>query len=100
MTKKAARRDRELGMDRPISRRDFINGIALGATALVGSPGFASPPEQAQASIGAAQDQPAYYPPTLTGLRGSHPGSFEAAHALRDGPTSPAAIDNNENYDL
>ncbi|GAC1308008.1 MAG: NAD(P)/FAD-dependent oxidoreductase [Steroidobacteraceae bacterium] len=100
MTKKTARRDRELGMDRPISRRDFINGIALGATALVGAPGFASPLEQAQASMGAAQDQPAYYPPTLTGLRGSHPGSFEAAHALRDGPTSPAAIDSGEYYDL
>ncbi|MDP9065138.1 MAG: NAD(P)-binding protein, partial [Pseudomonadota bacterium] len=54
----------------------------------------------AQASIGAAQDQPAYYPPTLTGLRGSPPGSFEAAHALRDGPTLPAAIDSGEDYDL
>ena len=26
-----------------------------------------------------------YYPPALTGMRGSHPGSFDAAHALRDG---------------
>jgi spermidine dehydrogenase len=25
------------------------------------------------------------YPPATTGLRGSHPGSFEVAHALRDG---------------
>jgi spermidine dehydrogenase len=25
------------------------------------------------------------YPPELTGLRGSHPGSFEVAHELRDG---------------
>ncbi len=25
------------------------------------------------------------YPPASTGLRGSHPGSFEVAHALRDG---------------
>jgi spermidine dehydrogenase len=32
-----------------------------------------------------AQDQPDYYPPTRQGMRGSHPGSFEAAHALRDG---------------
>ncbi len=31
------------------------------------------------------QDQPGYYPPVLNGLRGSHPGSFETAHALRDG---------------
>ena len=28
---------------------------------------------------------PAAYPPALTGLRGSHDGSFETAHALRDG---------------
>jgi spermidine dehydrogenase len=27
----------------------------------------------------------ASYPPAATGLRGSHPGSFEVAHALRDG---------------
>jgi spermidine dehydrogenase len=26
-----------------------------------------------------------YYPPALTGLRGSHVGSFEVAHAVRDG---------------
>ena len=31
------------------------------------------------------QESPDYYPPALTGLRGSHPGSFEAAHSLRDG---------------
>ena len=30
-----------------------------------------------------AQDAP--YPPALTGLRGSHAGSFETLHALRDG---------------
>jgi hypothetical protein len=24
------RRDRELGMDRPITRRDFLNGVAIG----------------------------------------------------------------------
>ena len=33
----------------------------------------------------APQDAPGYYPPALTGLRGSHPGAFEAAHRLRDG---------------
>ena len=42
-----------------------------------------------------------YYPPTLTGLRGSHPGSFEVAHALaREGKRfeNPQALD--ESYDL
>ena len=30
-------RDRELGMDRPITRRDFLNGVAIGiGAAMVG----------------------------------------------------------------
>jgi spermidine dehydrogenase len=73
------RRDRKLGMDRNITRRDFLNGVAVGTGGVVtGSivPGFAW--EVFGAST-AAQDQPGYYPPALTGLRGSHVGSFEAA---------------------
>ena len=41
-----------------------------------------------------------YYPPALQGLRGSHPGSFEAAHALRDGRAPPRATSTGEAYDL
>jgi spermidine dehydrogenase len=33
-------------------------------------------------------------------MRGSHPGSFEGAHALRDGRTWAAAADTGEEYDL
>src|SRR5215470_10987191 len=72
-----------LGMGRPITRRDFIDGIAASAAL--------APSSRALAAVGAeivgtaAQDRPGYYPPALTGMRGSHPGSFEAAHALRDG---------------
>jgi len=33
-------------------------------------------------------------------MRGSHPGSFEAAHRLRDGGALPAAIVTGETYDL
>jgi spermidine dehydrogenase len=60
-------------------------------------------PDAAQrgaAQPGAAQDAFGYYPPLLTGLRGSHPGSFEDAHALRDGLTWPQATDTGEEYDL
>jgi spermidine dehydrogenase len=89
--------DRLLGMDQPISRRDFLNGIAIGITA-ASTPLFAAAP--AAAPTPAAQDAPGYYPPLLTGLRGSHPGSFEDAHALRDGPPSPAATDSGEAHDL
>ena len=51
-----------------ISRRDFLNGAALAIAAGL------TPAAQAAA-------QPVRYPPALTGLRGQHPGSFEAAHA-------------------
>ena len=84
--------DRELGMDRPISRRDFVNGAAVAVGAL-GAPGMAF-------AQGAAIADPSY-PPTKTGMRGSHPGSFESAHALRDGTLSlgsASAVD--QTYDL
>jgi spermidine dehydrogenase len=95
-------KDRLLGMDQPITRRDFLNGIALGATAAASAPLFAG----AAATPGAArlpspaQDALGYYPPLLTGMRGSHPGSFEDAHALRNGNTWPAPWDTGEEYDL
>ena len=94
-------RDRELGMDRNISRRDFLNGIALGI-------GAAMAPSDLWAMFGGetpAHDQNAsgYYPPALTGLRGSHPGSFETAHTLRDGDFWQKAgqpVEIAEKYDL
>ena len=49
---------------------------------------------------GITQQDPRYYPPSLSGMRGSHPGSFEAAHALRDGRSSTDANDTGERYDL
>src|SRR5882757_11145059 len=97
------REDRKLGMDRNITRRDFLNGVAVGTGgAVAGSmlPGFAW--ETFAASI-SAQDQPGYYPPALTGFRGSHVGSFEAAHGVRDGnfPAKGAEPkDTKEDYDL
>lgn len=51
----------------------------------------------------APERDPRYYPPALTGLRGSHPGSFEVAHQMRDGGLSPilaAARPSGERYDL
>jgi spermidine dehydrogenase len=80
-------RDAALGMGMSIDRRDFLDGVALGTAALaIGGAAPAVPPS--------------YYPPLLTGLRGSHPGSFEAAHALRDGNSLPAATPTGETYDL
>jgi spermidine dehydrogenase len=93
-------RDRELGMHREVTRRDFLNGVAVALT------GAALAPPWLQAFGGIAQapapeDAPDYYPPLRTGLRGSHPGSFEAAHQLRDARSwNRAAIDTGESYDL
>ena len=65
-------------MDCDISRRDFLNGVGL---AIAG----ASIPATAAYGNTSAQMQPGYYPPTRDGMRGSHPGSFELAHLVRDG---------------
>ena len=71
-------RDRRLGMDRAISRRDFMNGVgvAVCATLLPACGKSGDPISEAPAT---------YYPPAATGMRGSHPGSFEVAHATVQG---------------
>ncbi len=88
--------DRDLGEDRSIPRRDFLQGaLAAAATTLTG------PLLKAYAADDpAAQDAAGYYPPALTGMRGSQPGSFEDAHALRDGRDVENPTDTGESYDL
>jgi spermidine dehydrogenase len=94
------RSDRELGMDRPISRRDFLNGVgAVAAGTLVPGRAFA---EAAAALEGVAGAEGAY-PPRLMGMRGSHPGSFEVAHQLAREHRSdwgPVGEPDSELYDL
>jgi spermidine dehydrogenase len=95
--------DRELGMQRAISRRDFVQGVAVGSAGLLAAavlPGCAPSVAPLLPSPPGAQDLPGYYPPGRTGLRGSHPGSFEAAHALRDGAPQLRPVDLDEHYDL
>ena len=95
--------DKKLGMDRPIARRDFLNGVAVGTGGAVAGSVLPSFALGALAGPSATQDQPGYYPPALTGMRGSHPGSFEAAHRLRDGkqPAKGATVgETKESYDL
>ncbi len=66
-----------------IKRRQFISGVAVavGATA-----------QSLPVSFGATSDSVksarSPYPPATTGLRGSHKGSFETAHALAFGGQS------------
>lgn len=72
-------RDERLGMDRQISRRDFLNGVgvAIGASLVPACARDAGPTEETIA--------PNYYPPSETGMRGAHAGSFETAHAAVQG---------------
>ena len=96
-------RDRGLGMNRRITRRDFLNGVAIGLGAAIGDGFLPSLIWADSANETAPQDKPGYYPPALTGLRGSHIGSFEAAHNLRDGNFWKSAgkpVDTGETYDL
>lgn len=88
--------DRALGMSQKITRRDFVNGIsaaAAGATLL---------PQLAHAQEFAPEQAADYYPPARTGMRGSHDGSFEAAHSLRDSRSVDlsSVAHTNETYDL
>ena len=96
---KNSRRDRELGMDRSITRRDFLNGAAMA----VGAAAFPAATLGVPAQKGELQNQSGYNPPISTGLRGSHPGSFEIAHSLRDGTfwkTAGKPVETGEVYDL
>jgi spermidine dehydrogenase len=88
--------DRILGMNRDISRRDFVNGVAMVAGSLALP--LSSLATQAEYSPGA----PNPYPPARMGMRGSHPGSFEVAHALRDSASIDVsgAEPTGETYDL
>ena len=90
-------------MSKKITRRDLLNGLALGTgAALTGYPAvnWALAPSVAGQRIMDAPSASAY-PPTLTGMRGSHPGSFEVAHALAWQGEKPATYQTvDEHYDL
>ena len=59
---------------RKITRRDFINGTLMAAGAYMLP--FGRTPDAILAAL-----EPSYYPPALTGLRGSQPGSNTHAHS-------------------
>jgi spermidine dehydrogenase len=93
--------DRDLGMDQRITRRDFLNGvsIAVGAAAvapdlkwleLLGIPQSPFAPEKS----------PEYYPPTLTGMRGTTDAAMKVGHALRDGREWSDVAPEKDSYDL
>ncbi len=93
--------DRELGMQAKITRRDFLNGvsIAVGTSLLAANPLWVEAFGVPQSPFAPEKD-PSYYPPAKTGMRGSHDGSWEVAHALRDGKEWPESIADEDTYDL
>jgi len=81
--------DQYLGMNRAITRRDFIGGVAVTATGLGLTGRIAADNYQA-------------YPPARTGMRGSHPGSFNVMHELAFNGMSPSSnlLSDKTPYDL
>jgi len=119
------RENRDLAPKSPISRRDFLNGVAV-ATGMLGAenalgaalpkdeglsvpsiPGLGKGPDQSAREVllsrGITPADPAYYPPILSQMRGNHPGSFEVPHSTRDGDFwsgSGQPVATGESYDL
>jgi spermidine dehydrogenase len=90
---------RTLGMARPIARRDFLNGVAIGISgayaALNGMTAVAATPS---GIMDAAQ-----YPPLRTGLRGQYPAAVEEFERIRQGKYAHFPLtdsDIHEEYDL
>ena len=93
--------DRKLGMDRSITRRDFLNGfgIAVGGSCILPNHEWLNAFGLPQAPF-APEKQPNYYPPTLTGMRGTTDATMQPGHALRDGQDWGSAAADAETYDL
>src|SRR6516164_7279113 len=98
--------DRELGMSRNITRRDFLNGVSVG----IGGAMLASKTVLLATLEGAkldhetvSQASKSYYPPALTGMRGSYDATYKYAHMLRDDAfweSAPRPREIVESYDL
>ena len=92
-------------MKNSIKRRDFLNGAAISVAAgmtlglpdvLAGTGSTVGEGVKTKGPLGGE-----HYPPTLTGIRGSHDGAFDVAHNLAwngKGPIDYEALD--EEYDL
>ena len=96
-------RDRALGLDRAITRRDFLagTGVAVASAAACGLPQDSRP--EPDANPGRKAATLADYPPARTGLRGSDPSAYRVAHQLaRSGRTDfgPVHDEDSTLYDL
>jgi spermidine dehydrogenase len=88
-----------LGMNRPIDRRDFLNGVAL---AVAASTGLGLVPEAAAQEV-SGESAAAIYPPKRLGLRGNFPAAVSEFDAIRQGKYATFPVpdsDIQEEYDL
>jgi spermidine dehydrogenase len=100
--------DRELGMGRPITRRDFLHGVSAVVAGGLAARRASTEPAPRGEPRGEPQGEvkpstPGSYPPERSGLRGSQPGSFEVAHQLaREGRSDWEPVDQPDGatYDL
>lgn len=87
-------KDKRLGMDRPITRRQFFDGVAVAAGSVAA---LAMMGGQAQAFT----PTDSAYPPTSNGLQGQTEQARLVMHAIRDEEfTAAPATDTGEAYDL
>jgi len=74
--------------------------MAVGAVGAM-FPAYAGEPSPSLGSSVSPGGTSTYYPPTLTGMRGSHAGSYEVAHALAWQGQKPDTYESlDEHYDL
>ncbi|MBV8333316.1 MAG: NAD(P)/FAD-dependent oxidoreductase [Candidatus Eremiobacteraeota bacterium] len=88
--------DRELGMHRRITRRDFIDGVAASAT------GIAAGGLLGGCGSNGGLPNPQTYPPATTGLWGQDNSSYAVMHKVRDDAfwsSAPAVRRTGEHYD-
>jgi spermidine dehydrogenase len=99
------KKEKDLGMGREITRRDFLNGVAVGVGGTLISEGIGTETLLAAAALDEFAPEKAadYYPPARQGIRGNHDGTFTFAHRLRDGEGADSfgePANTGENYDL
>src|SRR5713226_2255273 len=98
-------KEKDLGMGREITRRDFLNGMAVGVGGTLIAEGMGTETLLAAAALDefAPEKAPDYYPPARTGMRGNHDRTFTFAHRLRDGEGADSfgePQNTGESYDL
>ena len=90
----------KLGMHRPITRRDFLNGVAVG---VAGSYVASGPAQLFAAQEPSSSPSVANYPPVRSGLRGNYPAAIAEFDNIREGKYAKFPVadsDISEEYDL